>query len=84
MGGSPSRLKSLTNDPDGCRTFGAVKIATFNGHALRRSPANSTPNPSHTRSRTPSHVRHAFPPTNSLAVFRNTELWPLLDSFSRS
>ena len=84
MGGSPSRLESPTNDPDGYRTFGAVKIATLNGHALRRSPANSTPNASRAWSRTPSHVRHAFPPSKALAVFRNTELWPLLDSFSRS
>ena len=57
MGGSPSRLESPTNDPDGCRTFGAVKIATFNGHALRRSPANSTPNASRAWSRTPPLTR---------------------------
>lgn len=55
-GGSPSRLESPTNDPDGCRAFGAVKIATFNGHALRRSPANSTPNASRAWSRTPPHA----------------------------
>lgn len=47
-----------------------MKVATINGHALRRSPANSTPNASRAWSRTPPLTRpsrlSAYKPTGSI------------------